>query len=43
MRTIKLPYKSENKERILSYINNFNNVLRFTYNRITDSQKKIFQ
>lgn len=41
MRTIKLPYKSENKERILSYINNFNNVLRFTYNRITDSQKDL--
>ena len=39
MKTIKLPYKSEGKERILSYVNNFNSVLRFTYNRITDSEK----
>ena len=39
MKTIKLPYKSDNKERILSYINNFNNILRFTYNRLVDSQK----
>lgn len=43
MITLKLPYYSRNnedKEKIHSYIKNFNNVLRFTYNRICDSQDR---
>ena len=39
VRTIKLPYKVESDDQfqqIRSYVENYNNVLRFTYNRLKD-------
>ena len=41
IRTIKLPYKSEQAELISKYIINYNNVLRFTYNRLYDNNFKL--
>ena len=41
VRTIKLPYISENAETINKYITNYNNVLRFTYNRLLDNDFKL--
>jgi hypothetical protein len=39
IRTIKLPYYSLEKDEILNYIKNYNNVLRFTYNRVCENEK----
>ena len=39
-RTIKIPYKVDNPDsmiRIKEYVSNYNNVLRFTYNRLADN------
>lgn len=41
IRTIKLPYKSESLDVISKYIANYNNVLRFTYNRLVDNDFKL--
>ena len=32
--TLKIKYHSQNKEEILNYIKNYNNVVKFTYNRL---------
>ena len=41
IRTIKLPYKSESLDIISKYVANYNNVLRFTYNRLFDNDFKL--
>jgi len=41
IRTIKLPYSSESLDIISKYIANYNNVLRFTYNRLCDNNFKL--
>lgn len=43
IKTIKLPYscKDEDRNAIISYIRNYNSVLRFTYNRLYDSEFKL--
>lgn len=41
IRTIKLPYKSVSSDVISKYIANYNNVLRFTYNRLFDNDFKL--
>lgn len=41
IRTIKLPYKSESLDVISKYVTNYNNVLRFTYNRLYDNNFKL--
>lgn len=41
IRTIKLPYKSESLDVISKYVANYNNVLRFTYNRLYDNNFKL--
>ena len=41
IRTIKLPYKSESLDVISKYVANYNNVLRFTYNRLVDNDFKL--
>lgn len=43
IRTIKLPYscKDGDRDAIKSYIRNYNSVLRFTYNRLYDSDFKL--
>ncbi len=41
IRTIKLPYRSESLEVISKYVANYNNVLRFTYNRLYDNNFKL--
>ena len=35
--TLKIKYTSENSDRILEFIKNYNNVLRFTYNRLYEA------
>ena len=40
MKTIKLPYRCVTKaehERVLEYVNNYNSILRFTYNRVLEN------
>lgn len=37
IRTIKLPYSCKNPSDILKFIKNYNNVLRFTYNRVCET------
>ena len=37
--TLKFKYEAEEKELILSYIKNYNSVLRFTYNRMKEGIK----
>lgn len=39
IRTIKLPYLCENSKDILKFIKNYNNVLRFSYNRVCEENK----
>ena len=34
--TLKIKYLSQNKERIIEYIKNYNNVVKFTYNRLLE-------
>lgn len=41
IRTIKLPYSSESLDIISKYVTNYNNVLRFTYNRLYDNNFKL--
>lgn len=36
VKTIKIKYTSESKDVILEFIKNYNNVLRFTYNRVVE-------
>ena len=36
VKTIKIKYTSESKDVILEFIKNYNNVLRFTYNRVIE-------
>ena len=36
VKTIKIKYNSESKDVILEFIKNYNNVLRFTYNRVIE-------
>ena len=35
--TLKIKYHSQNKEEILNYIKNYNNVVKFTYNRLLEN------
>ena len=37
--TLKLKYRTENIQRIQAYISNYNNVLRFTFNRLKENEK----
>lgn len=36
--TLKIKYHSQNKEEILNYIKNYNNVVKFTYNRLLENE-----
>ena len=41
IRTIKLPYTTSELTEIKKYVENYNSILRFTYNRLYDAEFKL--